>query len=93
MLETMPRANVATATRLQAKALRTLADELEAGRRRLSPELVRALADELHPDDISPDEWEKAWAAEIDHRLDNYQAGKTKRRDLGTVLDDLRARR
>lgn len=86
----------ATAIRTQAKALRALADELEAGRRTLSPELVGALARELEGDDLDPvtaREWQDAWAAEIDRRLEEHRAGRTKKRDLGAVLEELRGSR
>jgi hypothetical protein len=91
MLAPMPRATAAAA-KLQARALRALADEIESGRRRPSPELRRVLANEIeapHGEDLSAEEWEKACGAEIDRRL----AGRSKRNDLGSVLERLRAER
>jgi hypothetical protein len=81
------------AAKIQARVLRVLADEVEAGRRRLSPELTRVLASEMEAEGLSPQEWSEAWGAEIDQRLANAKAGTAKRRDLGAVLDRLRARR
>jgi len=68
-----------------------LADEIESGRRRPSPELRRVLAEIEAPneEDLSAEEWAKAWGAEIDRRL----AGRSKRHDLGSVLQRLRAER
>jgi hypothetical protein len=86
----------AAAAKVQARALRVLADEIESGRRRPSPELSRVLADEIEaPDseDLSRQEWDKAWGAEIDRRLAKVKSGRAKRRDLGAVLDRLRATR
>jgi hypothetical protein len=91
MLAWMPRATAAAA-KLQARALRVLANEIESGRRRPSPELRRVLAKEIEApseEDLSAEEWAKAWGAEIDRRL----AGRSKRRDLGSVLERLRAER
>jgi len=56
------------------------------------PELRRVLANEIeapNEEDLSAEEWAKAWGAEIDRRL----AGRSKRRDLGSVLERLRAER
>jgi hypothetical protein len=91
----MARATAAVA-KIQARALRALADEVEEGRRHLSPELSRVLAAEVEgsdADDLSPEDWAKAWGAEIDRRLASAKTGTAKRRDLGAVLDKLRARR
>jgi hypothetical protein len=91
MLARMLRATAAAA-KLQARALRVLANEIESGRRRPSPELRRVLAKEIEPpneEDLSAEEWAKAWGAEIDRRL----AGRSKRRDLESVLERLRAER
>ena len=92
----MPRRSAASA---QVQALRTLADELEAGtREKLSPAMAKALDHELARDDdgdheeLTPEEWEEAWAKEIDRRLADYRTGKAKKVDLGVVLDDLRSR-
>jgi len=82
----------------QADALRALADELEAGRRELSPAMAKALQRELAREDdgeveeLTQEEWEEAWAKEIDLRLADYRAGKSQKVDLGAVLDDLRSR-
>ena len=91
----MARATV-SAAKIQAKALRVLADEIESGRRRPSPELSRVLANEIEAPDseeVSPEEWARAWGAEIDRRLARAKEGRAKRRDLGAVLEGLRARR
>jgi hypothetical protein len=92
----MPRrSNRATA---QVEALRTLADELEAGTRELSPAMAKALERELardddgHYEELTAEEWEEAWAKEIDHRLAAYRAGTSQKVDLGALLDDLRSR-
>jgi hypothetical protein len=92
----MPRSSTASA---QVQALRTLADEIEAGtREKLSPSMAKALDRELARDDdgeheeLTQEEWEEAWAKEIDLRLADYRAGKAKKVDLGVVLDDLRSR-
>jgi hypothetical protein len=67
----------AAAAKVQAKVLRALADEVEAGRRRLSPALSRALADEIDAKsgDISAEEWDHAWGTEIDRRLKPTEPG------------------
>jgi hypothetical protein len=86
----------AAAAKVQAKALRVLADEIESGRRRPSPELSRVLANEIEaPDseDLSAEEWARAWGVEIDRRLAKASSGRSKRHDLGAVLDRIRARR
>jgi hypothetical protein len=60
----MARATAAVA-KIQARALRARADEIEEGRRHLSPELSRVLAAEIEgsdADDLSPQDWAKAWA-------------------------------
>ena len=61
----------------QSQALRVLADELDAGKRELSPSMAKALARELagdeaaaeDDDELSPEEWERAWGEEISRRL------------------------
>jgi hypothetical protein len=86
----------ATAAKIQARALRLLADDVEAGRKRLSPELSRVLASEIQAptvDDVSPRAWAEAWGTEIDRRMAKVKAGTAKRHDLGPVLERLRARR
>jgi hypothetical protein len=88
--------STAAAAKVQARALRALADAVEAGRRRLSPKLSRVLAEEIDPpdaEDLSAREWAEAWGDEIDRRLSKVKSGTAKRRDLGAVLDGLRARR
>src|SRR5579863_4501003 len=74
------------AAKIQARVLRVLADEVEAGRRRLSPELTRVLASEMEAEGLSPQEWSEAWGAEIDRRLASAKAGAAKSHDLGAVL-------
>jgi hypothetical protein len=92
----MPRRPTATA---QARALRALADELEAGTRELSPAMAKALDHELGRDDdgdyeeLTQAEWEKVWAKEIERRLVSHRAGRSRRRDVGVFLQELRARR
>jgi hypothetical protein len=87
-----------TSATSHARALRVLADELESGKRELSPAMAKALTRELgRPDDdkyeeLSPAEWERAWSDEIELRLADYQAGKARKVDLGTVIDGLRSR-
>jgi hypothetical protein len=79
----------------QAQALRTLADELEAGTRELSPTLVKALDQELDDEggeELSPEEHERVWAKEIRRRLAERKAGKDRSVDFGTLLAELRAR-
>lgn len=88
--------STAAAAKIQATALRVLADDVEAGRRRLSPQLSRVLASEIEPtavENISPREWADAWGVEIDRRMAKVKAGTAKRHDLGVVLERLRARR
>jgi hypothetical protein len=87
---------MAAAAKIQARALRVLADEVESGKRRLSPKLSQVLAEEIEAPDaeeLSPQEWAEAWGAEIDRRLAKAKSGHAKRRDLGAVLDKLRVRR
>ncbi len=78
--------------------MRTLADELDAGTRALSPAMGKALARELtreddaHVEETTPEAWEEAWADEVDLRLASYRAGASQKVDLGAVLHDLRAR-
>ena len=92
----MPPRSTASA---QVQALRALADELEAGTRELSPTMAKALDHELARDDdgeheeLTQEEWEAAWAKEIDRRLASHQAGRSQRRDVGGFLQELRARR
>ncbi len=84
-----------TARNQQAQALRTLADELEAGTRKLSPTLVKALDQELDDEggeELSPEEHERVWAKEIRRRLAERKAGKDRSVDFGTLLAELRAR-
>ncbi|MGH7437025.1 MAG: hypothetical protein ACRENE_15230 [Polyangiaceae bacterium] len=88
--------STAAAAKIQATALRVLADEVEAGRRRLSPQLSRVLASEIEPttvENLSPRAWADAWGVEIDRRIAKVKAGTAKRQDLGAVLERLRARR
>ena len=89
----MPRRNPRNA---QAQALRTLADELEAGTRELSPTLLKAhdqeLEDEGNYEELSPEEHERVWAKEIRRRLAERKAGKDRSVDFGTLLQELRAR-
>ena len=91
----MPRRSTASA---QVQALRTLADELEAGTRaKLSPAMAKALDHELARDEdgdheLTQEEWEEAWAKEIDRRLADYRSGKARKVDVGVVLEDLRSR-
>ncbi|MGH7269167.1 MAG: hypothetical protein ACREJ3_01950 [Polyangiaceae bacterium] len=88
--------STATAAKIQATALRVLADEVEAGSRRLSPQLSRVLASEIEPaaiENLSPRAWAKAWGVEIDRRMAEVKAGTARRQDLGAVLERLRARR
>src|SRR2546421_11589329 len=93
------RSNPSAARSIRAQALRTLADELEAGTRELSPELAKALdrelarADDSAYPELTKEEWEAAWAKEIDRRLANYRAGTSPKRDLGAFLQELRAGR
>jgi len=83
----------------EANALRTLADQLDAGQRELSPQMAKALACELaeegqkEEEALSPEEWEEACAAEIDRRLDRHRTGQSPTRDLGQVLESLRSNR
>jgi hypothetical protein len=73
----MPRPSTPSA---HVQALRTIADELEAGtREKLSPAMAKALDHELARDD--------------DRRLASYQAGRSQRRDVGPFLQELRAQR
>jgi hypothetical protein len=94
MILLMARRTSALAT--QANALRTLADELEAGKRKLSPAMAKALtveltrADEREGEEPTQEDWESAWAAEIRRRLADYDAGKARKVDLGVVLESLR---
>jgi hypothetical protein len=84
----------AAAAKIQARALRVLADEVEAVRKRLSPELSRVRAGQIEVpglDDLSARAWDEAWGAEIDRRV--AKASNEKRHDLGAVLERLRARR
>jgi hypothetical protein len=80
----------------QANALRTLADELEAGKRKLSPAMAKALtleltrADEREGEEPTKEDWEGAWAEEISRRLADYDAGKARKVDLAAVLESLR---
>jgi hypothetical protein len=86
----------ATAAKLQARALRALADEIESGPRRPSTMLRRVLATEIKaPDreDLSSEEWAEAWGTEIGRRLTRVKTGRSKQRDLGAVLGRLRAGR
>lgn len=86
----------ASAAKIQARALRVLADEIESGRRRPSPELTRVLANEIEAPDseeLSPEEWARAWGTEIDRRVARAKSGRAKRHDLGAVLEGLRAGR
>jgi hypothetical protein len=95
MLRVMAR-STAAAAKIQARALRVLADEVEAGRKRLSPELSRVLAGEIDApavEDLFPRAWAEAWGIEIDRRMARVKAGTAKRQDLGAVLERLRARR
>jgi hypothetical protein len=81
-----------------AKALRVLADEIDAGKRELSAQMAKALARELakqgtdEEDGLSVEEWEQAWVAEIDRRLEKHRTGKSTQHDLGEVLESLRRR-
>ena len=85
-------------TSAQAEALRALAAELEAGTRELSPAMAKALArevgraDDAEFDELAPDEWDQAWADEIDVRLASYRAGTSQRVELGAVIQSLRDR-
>jgi hypothetical protein len=95
MLHAMARSTGAAA-KIQATALRALADEVEAGRRRLSPQLSRVLASAIDAaaiENLSPRAWADAWGVEIDRRMAKVKAGTAKRQDLGAVLERLRARR
>jgi hypothetical protein len=82
-----------------AKALRVLADQLEAGKRHLSPQMTKALARELaeegvdDEEGVSVEEWEQAWAVEIDRRLERHRTSQSAAQDLGEVLEGLRANR
>ena len=82
-----------------AKALRVLADEIDAGKRELSHQMAKALARELanegtdEEEGLSVEEWEQAWAVEIDRRLEKHRTGKSTGHDLGEVLESLRANR
>jgi hypothetical protein len=42
---------------------------------------------------LSPQEWARAWGAEIDRRLVDVESKKAKRRDLGPILERLRVQR
>jgi putative addiction module component (TIGR02574 family) len=46
----------------------------------------------LEDEDLSPEEVAKAWAAELQRRLDDVVAGRVETRDMGEVLHELRAR-
>jgi hypothetical protein len=83
----------------EANALRTLADQIDAGKRELSPHMAKALARELaeeraeEDESLSTEEWEQAWATEIDRRLERHRTGQSTAHDLGEVLEGLRANR
>ena len=89
----MPRRNPVSH---QAQALRGLADELDAGKRELSPSMAKALARELAgeaPDDdeLSPEEWEQAWGEEISRRLADYREGKAEVHKFDDVITGIRS--
>jgi len=44
------------------------------------------------PEELSREDWERAWADEIDRRLADHDAGKARKVDLGSVLAGLRDR-
>lgn len=83
----------------EASALRALADQIDAGQRELSPQMAKALARELaqqgseEEEALSAEDWERAWAAEIDRRLDRHRTGQSPARDLGQILESLRSSR
>jgi hypothetical protein len=83
----------------ESKALRTLADEIDSGQRELSPQMAKALARELaeqgseEEEALSAEDWEQAWATEIDRRLERHRTGQSPARDLGQALESLRSNR
>jgi hypothetical protein len=83
----------------KANALRTLADQIDAGQRQLSPQTAKALARELaqqgseEEEALSPEDWEQAWATEINRRLDRHRTGQSSAHGLGQVLESLRSNR
>ncbi len=42
---------------------------------------------------LSVEEWEQAWAVEIDRRLERHRTSQSAAQDLGEVLEGLRANR
>ena len=89
----MPRRNRVSE---QAQALRALADELDAGKRELSPSMAKALDRELagaepEESELSLQEWEQAWGEEIGRRLGDHRAGKAEVHKFDDVIAGIRA--
>jgi putative addiction module component (TIGR02574 family) len=60
-------------------------------RAELAARLLRSL-DDGYEQDLSPEEWEAAWAEEIRRRSEQYHAGQTAARDWDEALTDMRRR-
>jgi hypothetical protein len=79
---------------------KTKVDELFEQALALSPEQREELADRLYQstlpempgEDISPDEWERLWAEEIQRRLDQVDRGEVETGDAFEMIAEMRER-
>jgi hypothetical protein len=73
----------------QARVLRVLAERIEDEATPLPPGVFAPLRERVADnDELPPDEWEQAWATELEKRLAAVQAGKVKRIPGAKVIEE-----
>ena len=62
----------------------------EAEREELADRLFQSTLPEVPGEEISPDEWEKAWGEEIKRRIEQMDRGEVDLKDAFESLEELR---
>jgi putative addiction module component (TIGR02574 family) len=79
---------------------KTKVDELFEQAMALTPEQREELADRLYQstlpevpgDGVSPEEWERCWAEEINRRIEEYERGEADGQDIDEFMAEMRAK-